>query len=85
MGAQERVDSAAREYSTLEMEIAGADAGEQGLDSLFENAKRDLESAKKKLSELVDLERNTEREKMLLNPNSKPYDLHQAVEMVAQL
>ena len=62
-GAQERVDSAARDYSTLEMEIAGADAGEQGLDSLFENAKRDLESAKKKLSELVDLERNTEREK----------------------
>ena len=62
-GAQERVDSAAREYSTLEMEIAGADAGEQGLDSLFENAKRELESAKKKLSELVDLERNTEREK----------------------
>jgi chromosome segregation protein len=62
-GAQERVDSAAREYSTLEMEIASADAGEQGLDSLFENAKRELESAKKKLSELVDLERNTEREK----------------------
>ena len=62
-GAQERVDSAARDYSTLEMEIAGADAGEQGLDSLFESAKRDLESAKKKLSELVDLERNTEREK----------------------
>jgi chromosome segregation protein len=62
-GAQERVDSAAREYSTLEMEIAGADAGEQGLDSLFENAKRDLESAKKKLGELVDRERHTEREK----------------------
>lgn len=62
-GAQERVDSAAREYSTLEMEIAGADAGEQGLDSLFETAKRELEAAKKKLSDLVDLERNTEREK----------------------
>ena len=62
-GAQERVDSAARDYSTLEMEIAGADAGEQGLDSLFETAKRELESAKKKLTDLVDLERNTEREK----------------------
>jgi chromosome segregation protein len=62
-GAQERVDSAAREYSTLEMEIAGADAGEQGLDSLFETAKRELEAAKKKLNDLVDLERNTEREK----------------------
>jgi len=45
------------------MEIAGADAGEQGLDSLFESAKRDLESAKKKVTELVDLERKTEREK----------------------
>jgi chromosome segregation protein len=61
--AQERVDSASREYSTLEMEIAGADAGEQGLDSLFEQAKRDLDAAKKKHSDLIDLERATEREK----------------------
>jgi chromosome segregation protein len=61
--AQARVDSASREYSTLEMEIAGADAGEQGLDSLFEQAKRELDAAKKKHSDLIDLERGTEREK----------------------
>jgi chromosome segregation protein len=61
--AQARVDSAAREYSTLEMEIAGADAGEQGLDSIFEQAKRELENAKKKHGDLVDAERSTEREK----------------------
>jgi chromosome segregation protein len=61
--AQARVDSASREYSTLELEIAGADAGEQGLDSLFEQAKRDLDAAKKKHSDLIDLERSTEREK----------------------
>jgi len=61
--AQARVDSASREYSTLEMEIAGADAGEQGLDSLFEQAKRELDAAKKKHSDLIDLERSTEREK----------------------
>ena len=61
--AQARVDSAAREYSTLEMEIAGADAGEQGLDSIFEQAKRELENAKKKHADLVDAERSTEREK----------------------
>ena len=61
--AQARVDNASREYSTLEMEIAGADAGEQGLDSLFEQAKRELETAKKKHSDLIDLERATEREK----------------------
>ena len=61
--AQARVDSAAREYSTLEMEIAGADAGEQGLDSAFEQSKRELESAKKRHSDLIDLERRTEREK----------------------
>jgi chromosome segregation protein len=61
--AQARVDSASCEYSTLEMEIAGADAGEQGLDSLFEQAKRELEMAKKKHADLIDLERSTEREK----------------------
>ena len=61
--AQARVDSASREYSTLEMEIAGADAGEQGLDSLFEQAKRELDAAKKKHSDLIDLERSTERDK----------------------
>jgi chromosome segregation protein len=61
--AQARVDSASREYSTLEMEIAGADAGEQGLDSLFEQAKSELDAAKKKHSDLIDLERSTEREK----------------------
>ena len=61
--AQARVDSAAREYSTLEMEIAGADAGEQGLDSIFEQAKRELENARKKHADLVDAERSTEREK----------------------
>jgi chromosome segregation protein len=61
--AQERVDSASREYSTLEMDIAGADAGEQGLDSIFEGAKRELDSAKKKQVDLIDSERITEREK----------------------
>ena len=61
--AQARVDNASREYSTLEMEIAGADAGEQGFNSLFEQAKRELDAAKKKHSDLIDLERATEREK----------------------
>ena len=61
--AQARVDNASREYSTLEMEIAGADAGEQGFNSLFEHAKRELDAAKKKHSDLIDLERATEREK----------------------
>ncbi len=40
--AQERVESARREYSTFELEIASADSGEIGLDSQFEGAKNAL-------------------------------------------
>jgi chromosome segregation protein len=45
------------------MEIAGADAGELGLDSQFEVAKSALESAKKKHSDLVESERAADRER----------------------
>jgi len=45
------------------MEIAGADAGELGLDSQFEIAKSALEEAKKKHGELIESERNTDRER----------------------
>ena len=61
--AQERADHASREYSTFELEIASADSGELGLDSVFEVAKSALESSKSKLSNLVDAERAAEREK----------------------
>jgi chromosome segregation protein len=45
------------------MEIAGADAGELGLDSAFEVAKSALESAKKKHADLVESERASDRER----------------------
>ena len=61
--AQSRAESAQRQYSTLEMDIAGADAGELGLDSEFEVAKRSLDSAKAELSSLVDAERAADRER----------------------
>ena len=61
--AQARAESAAREYSTHEMDIAGADAGELGLDSQFEIAKTALDLAKKNLSELVEAERSADRER----------------------
>jgi chromosome segregation protein len=72
--AQARVDSASREYSTLEMEIAGADAGEQGLDSLFEQAKRELEVAK---SAVLSVRR------MQQSQSSKLCELLRVIEMVA--
>ena len=61
--AQSRAESAQRQYSTLEMDIAGADAGELGLDSEFEVAKRSLESAKTELDNLIDAERAADRER----------------------
>ena len=51
--AQARVEQAQREYSTYELEIASADSGELGLDSLFESAKSSLESSKLKLAQLL--------------------------------
>jgi chromosome segregation protein len=61
--AQSRVDQAKAAYSQFEMEIAGADAGELGLDSQFEVAKSALDVAKKKHSDLVDAERAADRER----------------------
>lgn len=61
--AQARVDQAHREYSTYELEIAGADSSELGLDSLYEGAKNGLDLAKVQLAQLVDAERSADREK----------------------
>jgi chromosome segregation protein len=61
--AQSRAESAQREYSTYEMDIAGADAGELGLDSQFEVAKNELDKAKVDLTTLVDAERAADRER----------------------
>ncbi|MBP6084418.1 MAG: AAA family ATPase, partial [Candidatus Planktophila sp.] len=61
--AQARVDQAQREYSTYELEIASADSGELGLDSLFESAKSSLESSKQKLAQLIEAERAADRER----------------------
>jgi len=61
--AQSRVDQAKAAYSQFEMEIAGADAGELGLDSQFEVAKSALDNAKKKHADLVESERASDRER----------------------
>ena len=61
--AQNRVDNAQREHATYELDIAGADSGERGFDSQFENANSLLDSAKAKLHELVEAERLADRER----------------------
>jgi chromosome segregation protein len=61
--AQSRAESAQRQYSTLEMDIAGADAGELGLDSEFEVAKRSLDGAKAHLNSLIEAERAADRDR----------------------
>ena len=61
--AQARAESAQREYSTFEMDIAGADASELGLDSQFETAKNALDESKKRLADLIESERQADRER----------------------
>jgi chromosome segregation protein len=61
--AQSRADSATREHSSYELDIASADSSELGLDSQFENAQARLKKAKETLSALVDQERAADRER----------------------
>ena len=61
--AQGRTALAQREYSTFEIEIAGAGAGEKGLDSQFESAKSALDGVKAKLVTLTDDERSADKER----------------------
>jgi chromosome segregation protein len=61
--AQSRVDSAKSDYAQFEMEIGNADAGEQGLDSQFNNSKNALDAAKSAHAELVEAERAADRER----------------------
>ncbi len=61
--AQNRADTAQREYSTFELDIASADSGELGLDAHFESAKRNLDASKTHLAALVDAERTADRER----------------------
>ena len=64
--AQARADTAAREHSTYELEIASADTSELGLDAQFENAQSRLKSAQIALAGLVDQERLADRERSAL-------------------
>lgn len=61
--AQHRADSASREYASFELEIASADSGELGLDSVFESAKSALDASKARLNALIDSERAADRER----------------------
>lgn len=64
--AQMRADEAQREYSAFELDIAGADSSERGLDSHFESSKAALDEIKAKLAELIDQERAADRERNAL-------------------
>jgi chromosome segregation protein len=59
--AMTRAENAQREYAQYELEIAGADSGEIGLDSQFESAKRVLHDAKEAVAKLSDQERVADR------------------------
>ena len=64
--AQERVESAQRDYANFELEIASADSGEQGLDSNFEVAKNSLAIAKGQFEKLQEQERVADKKRHAL-------------------
>ena len=64
--AQERVESAQRDYANYELEIASADTGEQGLDSNFEAAKNSLAIAKGQFEKLQEQERAADKKRHAL-------------------
>ncbi|MEI6476732.1 MAG: chromosome segregation protein SMC [Actinomycetes bacterium] len=65
--AQSRTEVAQREYSTFELDIASAGAGEVGLDTQFENAKAALDSIKVKHASLTEDERSADKERTALD------------------
>ena len=65
--AQARTDVAQREYSTFELEIASAGAGEVGLDTQFESAKSTLDAINAKLTTLTNDERTADKERTALD------------------
>jgi chromosome segregation protein len=65
-GARERAARAQGEFSALENQVAGLDAGEEDLDSVHEEAALRLAAAEDRLNELRAEERETERERAAL-------------------
>ena len=65
-GARERAARAQAEFTTLETQVAGLDAGEEDLDSVHEEAALRLAAAEDRVNELRAQERETERERSAL-------------------
>jgi chromosome segregation protein len=65
-GARERAARAQSEFTTLETQVAGLDAGEEDLDSVHEEAALRLAAAEDRVNELRAQERETERERSAL-------------------
>jgi chromosome segregation protein len=65
-GARERAARAQAEFTTLETQVAGLDAGEEDLDSVHEEAALRLAAAEDRVNELRSQERETERERSAL-------------------
>ncbi len=61
--ASERGTRAEREFTTLESQVAGVEAGEQGLDAEHEQSSAHLEEAEAEVERLRDAERVAERER----------------------
>jgi chromosome segregation protein len=62
-GARQRASAAQAEFTAVESEVAGLDAGEVDLDARFENAAAALSEAEERLTALQDEEREVERQR----------------------
>ncbi|GAB3425772.1 chromosome segregation protein SMC [Flindersiella endophytica] len=73
--ATQRADAAEREYTSIETQIAGLDAGESGLDEQYEVARDALQEIEQRLSELREQEQSADRERAALAARKEALEL----------
>jgi chromosome segregation protein len=74
-GARERAARAQSEFTTLETQVAGLDAGEEDLDSVHEEAALRLAAAEDRVNELRTREQETERERSALGARKEALEM----------
>lgn len=73
--AAERAATAERDFTALETQVAGLDAGEEGLDAEHENARKTLDELEQRLERLREEEQTAERERAALAARKEALEL----------
>ncbi len=73
--ADTRADTSDREFTALETQVAGLDAGEKGLDAEHETARQALDEVEQRLTALRDEEQGADRERAALAARKEALEL----------